>query len=57
VVLFPHVSIRILLMFLHKVVSFPYILSMAKDAQTIKSYPDNRESILRAIYLKVSCVM
>jgi len=42
VVLFPHVSIRIL----HKVVSFPHILSMARAAQTIKPYPDNRESIL-----------
>jgi len=41
-VLFPHVSIRTF----YKVVSFPHILSMARAAQTIKLYSDNRESIL-----------
>jgi len=48
VVLFPHISIRILPRYSHKVVSFSHILSTARAAQTIKLYPDpnNRENIV-----------
>jgi hypothetical protein len=45
-VLSPHISIGIFPDILYKMVSFLHILFMARVAETIKLYPDNRESIL-----------